>query len=140
MVVPVSEIKDFSDAHIGCMDPKTMHPAKYLCTFPYMSILIVKKKGMHFRVHGPKNPCTRGSNHAPRVKGAPLISDTDCTHSVSSTREWVTSSGTTSCITGSAPMSIIIALGLSRILTDSILFDQIASILSLIFYTIGKYL
>ena len=34
------------------------------------------KKGMHFWVHGPKNPCTRGLNHAPRVQGAPLISDT----------------------------------------------------------------
>ena len=33
------------------------------------------KKSMHFRVHGAKNPCTRGSNHAPRVQGAPLISD-----------------------------------------------------------------
>ena len=39
----VSEIKDFSDAHVGCMDPKTMHPAKYLCTFPYMSILTLQK-------------------------------------------------------------------------------------------------
>ena len=75
----VSEIKYFSDAHIGCMNPRTMHPAKYLCTFPYMIILNVKK-GMHFRVHGAKNPCTRGSNHAPRVQGAPLISDTEsCT-------------------------------------------------------------
>ena len=26
----VSEIKDFSDAHIGCTNSKTMHPAKYL--------------------------------------------------------------------------------------------------------------
>ena len=40
----VSEIKDFSDAHIGCMDPKTKHPAKYLCTFPYMNILTVQKR------------------------------------------------------------------------------------------------
>ena len=44
IIEPVSEIKDFSDAHIGCMDPKTMHPAKYLCTFPYMSILTVQKR------------------------------------------------------------------------------------------------
>ena len=40
----VSEIKDFSDAHIECMDPKTMHPAKYLCTFPYMIILNLQKR------------------------------------------------------------------------------------------------
>ena len=40
----VSEIKDFSDAHIGCMNPKTMHPAKYLCTFPYMIILNLQKR------------------------------------------------------------------------------------------------
>ena len=40
----VSEIKDFSDAHIGCMNPKTMHPAKYLYTFPYMIILNLQKR------------------------------------------------------------------------------------------------
>ena len=39
----MSEIKDFSYAHIGCMNPKTMHPAKYMCTFPYMIISNVKK-------------------------------------------------------------------------------------------------
>ena len=44
MLYSVSEIKEFSDAHIGCMDPKTMHPAKYLCTFSYMSILTVQKR------------------------------------------------------------------------------------------------
>ena len=30
---------------------------------------------MHFRVHGSKNLCTRQQNYAPRVQGAPLISD-----------------------------------------------------------------
>ena len=39
----VSEIKIFSYAHIGCMNPKTMHLAKYLCTFPYMIILNLQK-------------------------------------------------------------------------------------------------
>ena len=63
----MSEIKDFSDALIGCMDPKTMHPAKYLCTFPYMRILTVQKrhafpgawayKSMHPRVKS----CTSGA-------------------------------------------------------------------------------
>ena len=40
----VSEIKDFSDAHIGCTNPQTMPPAKFLCTFPYMIILNGEKR------------------------------------------------------------------------------------------------
>ena len=72
----VSEIKDFSDAHTGCTIPKTMHPANYVCILPYMIYLMLKKE-MHFWVHGFKKPCTRQQNHAPRVQGAPLISDTD---------------------------------------------------------------
>ena len=37
----VSEIKDF--AHIRCMDPKAMYPAKYVCTFPFMILSNIYK-------------------------------------------------------------------------------------------------
>ena len=65
----------------GACPLKTMHPAKISAP---CSMLHIKcsKKNMHVWVHGSKNPCTRQQNHAPRVQGAPLISDTDVYYSL----------------------------------------------------------
>ena len=60
----------------GAGSPKPCTRPNMTCTLPCMLYQMLKK-GMHFRVYSSRNPSTRQPDHAPRVQGAPLISDTD---------------------------------------------------------------
>ena len=71
------KMKDFSEAHIGCMNSKTMHPAKYLCTFPFLIILKCSKKACISGCMGIKIHADEGQTMSSGA-GAPLVSDTAC--------------------------------------------------------------